>query len=364
MIKPQITDKINQGYDHEHGGNVYRIAQELGIPESEIIDFSASINPLGISRKVKEAINKGLDNLVNYPDSDSKALREKIAGHHDIDPETIICGNGSTELIYLIPRAVKPEKVLIPAPTFSEYEKACKTGYKLRVENYELLKEDNFKIKPEKFINALQGCDMAFLCNPNNPTGNLLKKDEVLTIAAAAKKEGCLLVVDEAFVDFCPEESVIKDVRDNPYLIVLRSMTKFYALTGLRVGYGVFHKDVIDKIKQFKEPWTVNTLAQQAATTAISDDEYTVETDELMKREKDFLEKGFHELDFEYIPSTVNYYLLKTENADRIVSDLKKKGILVRDCSNFRVLESSYIRVAVKSRIDNEILLRELSGLK
>ncbi len=367
MIKSQVSAKNNQGYDHEHGGNIYRAVQELGIPESEIVDFSASINPLGISRRVKEAIKKEIDNLVNYPDSDSNALREKIAGHHDIDPETIICGNGSTELIYLIPRAFNPAKVLIPSPTFSEYEKAVSTqqsAYSTQIKYIDLKEEERFRVNIDGIIAAMQDCDMAFLCNPNNPTGDLLKRDEVLTIADAAKEEGCMLVVDEAFIDFCLEESVIKNVLNNPYLVVLRSMTKFYALTGLRIGYGVFPKDVINKIQQFKEPWTVNSLAQKAAIAAISDDEYMVETDELIKREKNFLEKGFQKLNLEYFPSTVNYYLLKTENAERIVSGLKNKGILVRDCSNFRRLKSSYIRIAVKSRRDNEMLLRELSELR
>jgi threonine-phosphate decarboxylase len=347
----------------EHGGNIYKIAEELGIPESRLIDFSASINPLGISDKVKDVINREMDNLVNYPDPDTKMLRHKIAGHNGIDPETIICGNGSTELIYLIPRALKPEKVLIPVPTFSEYERACKISCELRVVSYELKKENGFEIKPDEFIKAMQGCDMVFLCNPNNPTGHLLKRDDVLALAEAARKMRCYLIVDEAFIDFVPEESVIKDVQENPYLIVLRSMTKFYALTGLRIGYGVFHMDSINQIRQFKEPWTVNTLAQQGAIAAIADNEYVVETHALIKREKDFLEKSFQELRIQYIPSSVNYYLLKTENNEEIVSGLKEKGILVRDCSNFRGLEGSYLRVAVKSRSENVRLIEKLSKL-
>ncbi|MDO8282183.1 MAG: threonine-phosphate decarboxylase CobD [Thermodesulfovibrionia bacterium] len=348
----------------EHGGNIYRIAEELGVSESRLIDFSASINPLGISDKVKDVINRELNGLVNYPDPDTKMLRHKIAEHNGIDPETIICGNGSTELIYLIPRALKPRKVLIPAPTFSEYERACRLSSKLRVESYELKKENGFEVIPDKFIKAMQGCDMAFLCNPNNPTGHLLEKHDVLMIAEAAKKMKCYLIVDEAFIDFVPEGSVIRDVQENPYLIVLRSMTKFYALTGLRIGYGVFHKDLIERIKEFKEPWTVNHLAQKTAIAAIADDEYAVETHDLIKREKEFLEKSFQELNIKYLPSSVNYYLLKMENPERIVSALNAKGILVRDCSNFRGLEGSYIRVAVKSRSDNEMLLKELSKLR
>lgn len=348
----------------EHGGNIYRIAEELSVSESRLIDFSASINPLGVSERVKDVIKSCLDDLVNYPDPDTKMLRHKIAEHNGIDPETVICGNGSTELIYLIPRALKPKKVLIPAPTFSEYERACRLSSKLRVECYELKKENGFEIIPDAFIKAMRGCDMAFLCNPNNPTGHLLKKDDVLRIAEAAKEMNCCLIVDEAFIDFVLEGSVIRDVPENPYLIVLRSMTKFYALTGLRIGYGVFHKDIINKIKEFKEPWTVNTLAQQAAIAAIADDEYAIETHELIKREKDFLEKGFQALNVEHLPSSVNYYLLKTADVESITSGLKNKGILIRDCSNFTGLNTSYIRVAVRSRSNNEMLIRELSELR
>jgi len=376
---PGIRTADNNGpcSDIEHGGNIYRLAEELGTPENKIMDFSASINPLGVSKRVISEIIKELKNLHNYPDFDMKGLRERLSQYHDIAPETIICGNGSTELIYLIPRALKPGRVLIPSPTFSEYEKACTMSCELRVASYEFKKENDFDISPDEFISAIKGdrtselqtpnselkCDMAFLCNPNNPTGHLLGKTEVLRIAEAAKEIKCLLVVDEAFIDFCPETSVINDVRDNPYLVVLRSMTKFYALTGLRIGYGVFHRDVIDRIKEFKEPWTVNNLAQKAAIAALDDSSYADETMRLMKNEKQFLEHSFHEAGIEFFPSAVNYYLLRIDNAGAIVKELRQKGILVRECSNFKGLDSSYVRVAVKSRRHNEIMLKELLKL-
>ncbi len=367
-----------------HGGNIYKIAEEFGIHEEKIVDFSASINPLGVSDKVKGVIKKELNNLVNYPDPDTKMLRDEIAKHHRIDADTILCGNGSTELIYLIPRAVKPKLVLITSPTFSEYERACTTSCGLRVAGCELKKEDNFKIIPDEFIAAMAGksstkefqshsslvthhasrsFDMAFLCNPNNPTGTLLGREEVLEIADAAKKEKCLLIVDEAFIDFVPDESLIRDVRNNPYLIVLRSMTKFYALTGLRVGYGVFPLHLVEKLKELKEPWTVNNLAQRAAIVALQDSSYTEETMRLMKNEKGFLEESFREIGIEFISSSANYYLLNVDNGSRIVKKMKEKGILVRDCSNFKGLNSSFIRVAVKSHEDNKLLLKELSKL-
>ncbi len=363
----------------EHGGNIYKLAEELGIPESKLVDFSASINPLGISDKVKGVINKELNGLVNYPDPDTKILRGKLSQRLDVPAETIICGNGSTELIYLVPRALKPAKVLIPAPTFSEYERACRLSSELRVMSYELKKEDNFEINPDEFISAIRGaqlsvcinsklktqnskhsCDMAFLCNPNNPTGHLIKKNDVLRVAEAARDMKCVLVVDEAFIDFRPGESVIGHVQDNPYLIVLRSMTKFYALTGLRIGYGVFHPGLISKIKAFKEPWTVNNLAQKAAIAALYDSEYADKTQRLIKNERGFLEENFNKLGIKYFSSYANFYLLRIMNGSHIVQKLSEKGILVRDCSNFMGLDSTYIRVAVRSRKHNRMLLAEL----
>src|SRR4030042_2844948 len=214
----------------EHGGNIYRLAEEIKMQERKVMDFSASVNPLGVSKKIKTEMRKHLKYLHNYPDPEAKRLRKRLAQYHGIDLETILCGNGSTEFIYLITKALRPQKVLIPAPTFSEYERACTTSCKSQVISYKLKKEDNFNINVEEFVEAMKGCEMAFLCNPNNPTGRLLRGDDVKRIADAAKEFKCYLIVDEAFIDFCADDSVIKDVRDNPYLIVLRSMTGFYAL--------------------------------------------------------------------------------------------------------------------------------------
>jgi len=356
----------------EHGGNIYEIAGQLGVPQNTLIDFSASINPLGLSKKVKETIRKGMDGLVNYPDPDTTMLRRKIAEQHDIDPRTIVCGNGSTELIYLIPRALKPGQVLMPGPTFSEYERACKLSNELRVMSYELKEENNFRIITEEFISAINTLSfnsqlltpdskLIFLCNPNNPTGALLQREEILEIADAARKQGCYLVVDEAFIDFTPEESVIHDVKDNPYLIVLRSMTKFHALTGLRIGYAVLHRSRIGRVLEFKEPWTVNNLAQSAAVAALDDRDYSERTYGLIAREKRYIEKRLEKYGVKFFPSAANYYLLKVADAGELVVKLRNKGILVRDCSNFRGLNNSYVRIAVKSRKQNEMLMKELS---
>lgn len=352
---------------YQHGGNVLLMVKELGIPLKEIIDFSASINPLGTPRAVKRVLKENLNLIAHYPDSGCNELRKVIAEVHGIEQDSILVGNGSTELIYLIPQALRPQNVLIPAPTFSEYERAVVraqgTEHRTQIKYLILKEEDDFEINADEFISAMRGddsIDMGFLCNPNNPTGGLLKRDKVLEVAETAKMVRCLLIVDEAFIDFCPEDSVISEVQNNPYLIVLRSMTKFYALAGLRVGYGVFHSSLIKKLREFKEPWTVNSLAQEAAIAALGDSIYVNETLKLITNEKRFLESGFREAGIEFFPSDANFYLLKINDNRRIKLRLRQKGIIVRDCSNFYGLGDSYIRVAVKNRRDNALLLEVL----
>jgi len=374
MVEVRVDDNDDQERPVGiHGGNIYRLAEDLGIKEDEIADFSASINPLGVPGSVLSEIKNNMKRLCNYPDPDANKLRAAISKHIGADPESIICGNGSTELIYLIIRALKPEKVLIPAPTFSEYERALNDPQKVRC--LVLWETNGFEINPDKFISAMSGndssasyktslttsVDMAFLCNPNNPTGRLLPRASVIKIADAARDLKCYLVVDEAFIDFSPGDSVVKEVENNPYLIVLRSMTKFYALTGLRVGYGVVPPTILDTIKKYKEPWTVNTLAQMSGIAVLNDITYRDETYKFIRYEKKTLEDGFKLLNIQFYPSAANYYLIKLIHAQRIMASLREKGILLRDCSDFIGLDGTYIRVAVKSNKDNMRLLKELA---
>jgi threonine-phosphate decarboxylase len=350
-----------------HGGDIYAASRELDIPAGKVIDFSASINPLGVPKSVRDEIIAHLGHLCHYPDPSAVELRQEISLSIGVAQEHIICGNGSTELIYLIARALQPKRVLIPSPTFSEYENAiniCRGSSRCaRIAYYDLRERNCFKLDADEFIDAMTGCDIAFICNPNNPTGGTIKKSDMLKIVKAAGETNCNLVVDEAFIDFIPRESVIKETLSNPHLIILRSLTKFYALSGLRIGYAVIHPELSDTIGRFKEPWTVNTLAQLAGVAALKDTVYAGRTFDIVKEEKRYLEKEFRRLGIEYYPSRINFYLLRLNNADAIVSNLKTKGILVRDCSNFRSLDSSYIRIAVRSRNENSRLLRGLAGL-
>ncbi len=361
--------------------NVYRLAEKLKIQERKILDFSTSVNPLGVSKKIKAEIRKHLKYLHNYPDPEAKRLRNRLAEYHNVKPEMILCGNGSTELIYLIVRTLRPQRVLITMPTYSEYERAIIVSQdssinrhvsedKKEIIRYLLLnKEKYFEINPDEFIDEIrfleaspESIKMAFLCNPNYPTGRVLKKDDVLKIAEAAQKNRCYLVVDEAFIDFCPNESVVQEVKSNPYLIVLKTMANFYAIAGLRIGYGVFPLHLVQTLKELKEPWTVNSLAQRAAVIAIKDKVFKKETTELIQQEKRFLEKNFKKLGLEYFKSDANFYLLKIDNAREICNYLMKKGILVKEYSNFKGLDSTYLKISVRSHRENTILIKELKS--
>jgi len=366
-----------------HGGNIYRLAEELGVDLSSILDFSASINPLGIPKSALSAIKETLPYLNYYPDSKATKLCETISDTYGIDSETIICGNGSTELIYLIMRVLRPEKMLIPVPTFSEYERAFRTiiqdnNPSATIENFVLWEKDNFILNIDEFIRSMTGGvdienarkslmlvtpDLVFLCNPNNPTGAVLSRSQVLKIAEVSKMMKCYLVVDEAFIDYCPEHSVIKEASKNPYLIVLRSMTKFYALSGLRIGFGVFPIDLINRIKSLKEPWTVNTLAQVSAISALKDNAFISKTFKVLQEGKTTLEDGFKLLKIKYYPSSANFYLFRFDRGIDLPRYLRTKGILIRDCSNFIGLDKGFIRVAVKDNKDNMRLLKEIARI-
>ena len=309
----------------QHGGNIYQVSRETGIPENAIIDFSASINPLGLPSSVIVAVRKGISSLPNYPETYAETLVSCLGSYLRVDGGSLVCGNGSTELIYLIARTLNPQKVMIPVPTFSEYERACRLVRGVRVVYLPLKRSEDFDIDPARFIRAMKGCDMAFLCNPNNPTGRLVGRNALLEIIHAAGRMKCYLVIDEAFVEFCSGETAVNDVAGNSHLIVLRSLTKFYALSGLRLGYGVFPPALAGLMRRYKEPWTVNTLAQRAGIVALQDEAYRERSLRIMKQEKKLTERHYAQLGFAYVPSSANYYLVQMNNAPETVAFLQKK---------------------------------------
>ena len=346
------------GYvDFLHGGNIYEVKRKF---KKEIVDFSANINPLGLPLALKKALCEGFDKIRHYPDPRARDITKRIAKYWGISDENILLGNGSAELIHLIASAYRPKSALIPAPTFSEYERAVKS-VSSKARFLKLEEKKDFSL-PE----FSQKADIFFICNPNNPTGNLILKDWKKAEKAANK----LLVVDEAFMDFLPDQKdytlIWKAVRKRK-IAVLRTFTKFFSLPGLRIGYIVAHKEVINKLRQYQVPWSINSLAQIAAEKILNSKEYINKTYKIIKKERDFLSGELAKIrGLRVYPSVVNFLLMKIEKAGITSKSLKealiRKGVLIRDCSNFRNLSNRYIRVAVRTRRENLKFLTALEN--
>lgn len=355
-----------------HGGNIKRIIRCIP-PGTEgknngIIDFSASINPLGYPKNVRKVILENFDDIVHYPDIDCIDLRTCIAhktGHSD---DEIIVGNGSTELFYLIPRTLRPTEGITFQPTFSEFAEALKCS-RAKVAHNVLSEENDFCFQYHKDLFHGKKGGVAFLCNPNNPTGQLIESSVILNMTD--KHPDITFVVDEAFMDFVDKPgkyTVINEVEKLQNLIVVRSLTKFYGFPGIRIGYLATNRELVRRMMEYKEPWSVNTLAQYAAIAALQDEEFISRSREFMSQERLFLYNEISHIRglLPYKP-TVNYILVKIDTVDMTSSFLREQllgyGIAIRDCSNFVGLGNKYFRVAVRTREENVKLIHALKSI-
>ncbi len=352
----------------EHGGAIFSAAISAGCKPDEILDFSASINPLGLSAHVRKACHDAIELSVHYPAPYPSDLSDAIASKHGISPDSVVPANGSTSLIHLIPTIIKGDSAIIVAPAFSEYSNAlARHGWKTA---YHTLKaEESFRLDTESLGNRLmeEKPSILFFCNPGNPSGKLYSREDIEQILLLCESSGTLLVLDEAFMDFCGEENSSKLIsQKSGNCILLRSMTKFYALAGLRLGFAIAAPDIAAKLREAIPPWDVNTIAQHAGIAALSESSYEAETISLIKTERAYLEesiKGIRGMKFFY--SSANYLLIQIERP--LTSDLlqrklfQRHRILIRDCSNFKGLDSRFIRVAVRGRQEN---MRLIDGLR
>ncbi|MCW3983113.1 MAG: threonine-phosphate decarboxylase CobD [Candidatus Bathyarchaeota archaeon] len=364
-IESLVRDNIKNLKPCPHGAEVYGAAKESGLKPQEILDFSSSVNPLGPSKKALDAAKEAFNTVAAYPDSNSNALRQVIASHFSgITKDNIVVGNGSTELMYLFAEAFlkKGDKALMAAPTFGEYESAVrKTGEAPKFVRL----NSSFQVETEAFKREMAGCKMAFLCNPNNPTSKLIPKDTLTDILETALSNDVLVFLDEDFLEFVDNEkdlTQIKNLAKFPNLFVLRSFTKIFGLTGLRVGYGITSKEIANVLLCAKIPWNVNCLAQAAAVAAIEDEEHLLVTRELIKKEKAWLQRELAAIKgFSFEPPDANFFFIDIRNANITANNLKhrmlQQGILIRDCSSFVGLNEFYIRVAVKTHEENVRLI-------
>lgn len=356
---------VGYALDREHGGDVYAWAQKARIDPAEIIDFSASINPLGPPASARKAFQESYNEVSRYPDPYGEELKKALAKRHGMKPTEILVGNGSTQLVYLLCFALRPRKALVVGPAFSEHANALTlAGAKVRF--LPLTANGDFRFSTEDFMAAWgKADDMAFLTTPNSVTGRLIPRAEIEKIARIALLKKRFLVIDEAFIDFVEEESVKQLIWDNPYVIILRSLTKYYALPGLRLGYLLAHSRRVAQFAAYLEPWSVNGPAQKVALACLADARFRLNTERWLHRERSYLAQALIALKrFQPYPSNANFLLVRIANNASAVglhSFLLNKKILIRACNSFAGLGSDHFRVAVKRRKDNRLLLEALT---
>ena len=333
--------------------------------DHKIIDFSSNITPLGIPKSAKSIIKKNLDKVQFYPDPNSETVISNLEKYTHLPKSNIIVGNGAIEILYNFCFAFlsKTTKVLIHVPTFQEYETAVKLS-NCKISYFNSL---NLSANIDLFISQIPKNGCIFLCNPNNPTGELLSKKELLSIVIEAKKLKTIVFIDECFIELVPKsnESVLSYVKKYDNIFILRSLTKSFGLPGLRIGYACGSKEIIKILQKIKIPWSVNSLAQDAANAVIKNISHIKKSNLIIQKELKYLEDNISILNgFECISSSTNFILIKTKyDSTKLQTKLLKNKILIRDCKNFRGLDNHYIRIAVKSHKDNVKLVAALEKI-
>ena len=338
---------------YEHGGQIYDAVGKSG----DWLDFSANINPHGLSENIFQALMDNLRGIVNYPDPNFTELKQKITQRYEVLEKNLVLLNGAAEFFYLYLNTTRPKRVIIPVPSFSEYERAA------RATNCEIIyfftsAEENFTLDVEKIRKKIKSpADCVIIGRPNNPTGNLIATEKILWLSQFAN-----VLIDESFIDFLEIESLKKF--SSKKIAVVQSLTKIFAIPGLRLGFAVVEENLTKKLNLSKDVWNVNFLAQKAGVAALSDEDFLLKTRVWLAEEKKFFVKRLKNLpNVKIFPPTVNFVLFKVKSpefAEKILSELRREKILLRSCKNFVGLDGSYLRSAIRSRKENIFLLNVL----
>lgn len=346
-------------YIRHHGGNVWRY--------SEVIDFSANINPEGISDAVYSTISHNLHLVVHYPDPDCIELTRVFCQKYNLQPENCLWGNGAAELFYLLFNYLKPNTVHLPVPSFCEYEGAALAANAM-IRFWAFDKTNNWNINWLEIVNKAQKGDLLVITNPNNPTGFLWNRSELIPVIDEAANKGINVLIDEAFIDFLNapgEASFRSDFLKWPNLFICYSLTKFYAIPGLRLGLLLASNQIVSNLKLLKDPWNVNLLAQLAGVAALQDTEFeTISRINAQKRKQfmvDLIRKNLQPLGVNYWEPAANFILLELPVPVKQVEPiLNQKGFLIRNCQNFRGLNEYFCRLAIRKEEDNQKLIHVL----
>lgn len=354
----------------EHGGNIYAASRNFQHKE-EWLDYSANINPLGLASSVKVAMLQAMDSVIHYPDVDAYELKQAICRAYGISADFITVGNGAVELLYVLSHIIQPHNVLVMAPTFSEYERAaCAAGAQV---SYVVLRaHDDFQVNSHALIEKIETIqpELVFLCNPNNPTGALMTPKEIAEVITVAAKIKSFVVVDESFLDFLPwnDWTCQPLLSKFPNLIIAHSLTKFYAIPGLRLGFVLASESITKKLHLSKDPWNVNSIAQAAGVAALGDEAYAAQSRAYIVQEKKLFYQSLAKISgFKPYEPAANYILVDILQSHWTASVLCKKmmerRILIRDCSNYEGLGDRYIRLAVKGHEQNQQVIFELQNI-
>lgn len=335
-----------------HGGDIYRNHVK--------IDYSVNVNPLGIPQSVRQAILGAMEQCRNYPDIHAEQLKTLVGRMHGISPDMLIFGNGASELFLAVIHALKPEKIVIPVPSFYGYEHAASASGAFVY--YVPLREETRFYPGEELLAALDhDTDMLFLANPNNPTGVQIKEDDMKKLLQHCLERKITVVLDECFMEFCENpSSMVKQIESFPNLILIRAFTKSFSIPGVRLGYLICGNERIrEAVMRHLPEWNLSVFAQAAGAACTHETHFLQETILYLNRERKFLTDGIRSIpgfcDVVY-PSAVNFLLLSSSKP--LYSKLSERGILIRDCGNFRGLSDGFYRIAVKTREENEEFLR------
>ena len=361
-----------------HGGQVYQLAKQLGRPVETLVDFSASMNPLGTPVSALQAMHHAIDGCQHYPDQHSEDLRARLSQESGIAKESILVGNGSAEIIHTLPKALDLRHGLIIGPTFSEFERSLRLAGVLTssidavsAERYapplEMLREALQQLKRPLSPKGAAHHHGVFVCNPNSPTGRHISRRDLRRIVCEVNRIGCWLIVDEAFIDWCPSHSLIPILSTCPRLVILRSFTKFFAIPGIRLGYVVSESSVIQSIRSHLPPWSVNHVAQAAGLAALKDWRFRQRSLKFMQQERTSFLKELRSLPgLRVMPSQANFVMVEMpsqELVEAVVIQLRAEGILVRDCQTFPGMVQPALRFAVRRRRENHGLVQALRNI-
>lgn len=345
----------------KHGGDLLSYKNEY---KGDIIDFSSNINPLGYPEGLKEEIFENFKEIDKYPDIKYRNLKTSVSKYLKCNEENVVLGNGSMEIIdhslYF------KDRVLLFYPCFGEYEDRAK------VNNKEIIKiplDKEFKIDLEVFKKNLKDNTIVILGNPNNPTGLRIEKETLLSIYKEIKSKNSLLVLDEAFFEFSPEDyDSIELFKNENYenVLIIRAATKVYGIPGLRLGYGCTNENLVQKISENQLPWSINTLADLAGRWILSEEEFLIKSKNYLNKEREFLLKELNSINgIRPFNTHSNFILIKLDklNGEYILKNLISRGILIRTCTSFEGLDDSFIRVAIKDRNNNLELIKGLKDI-